>query len=153
VVLTGLVFALAHGKFISTDPLLAVFLVVLIVSSVSWAWIAQLTSSLIPPMIAHAITNGFATLVLFDVWPSFAAVLALVLWQRRPIFDAVRQFFADWREEEAGSGLWFGVIVLIIALAALMIGMSTFGRTATLIALGAVALVITLANLIVEKRP
>jgi membrane protease YdiL (CAAX protease family) len=153
VVLTGLVFALAHGKFISTDPLLAVFLVVLIVSSVSWAWIAQLTGSLIPPMIAHAITNGFATLVLFDVWPSFAAVLALVLWQRRPIFDAVRQFFADWREEEAGSGLWFGVIVLIIALAALMIGISTFGRMAALMALGTVALVITLANLIVEKRP
>ena len=34
VVLTGLVFALAHGKSVSADPLLAVFMVVLAISSV-----------------------------------------------------------------------------------------------------------------------
>ncbi len=153
VVLTGLVFALAHGKFISTDPLLAVFLVVLIVGSISWAYVAQLTGSLIPPMIAHAITNTFATVILFDVWAPFAAVLALVLWQRRPILRILRQFIADWRKEQVASGLGFGIIVLVVALAALMIGMSQFGRMSALLAFGAVSLAITVANLAREKRP
>lgn len=152
VVLTGLVFALAHGKFISTDPLLAVFLLVLVISSISWAWITQLTGSLIPAMIAHAITNGFATLVLFDVWAPFAAALAVVLWQRRAILNTIRQFVRDWREEHAISGLWFGVLVLITALAALMIGMSQFGRLAALAAFGLVALAITATNVVWEKR-
>jgi membrane protease YdiL (CAAX protease family) len=150
VVLTGLVFALAHGKFISTDPLLAVFLTVLVISSISWAWITQLTGSLMPAMIAHAITNGFATLVLFDVWAPFAASLAIVLWQRRPILGAIRQFVRDWREEHAMSGLWYGALVLVAALAALMIAMSQFGRLPALAAFGAVALAITAVNLVLE---
>ena len=151
VVLTGLVFALAHGKFISADPLLAAFLVVLVISSISWAYIAQLTGSLVPPMIAHAVTNAFATLVLFDVWQPFAAVLALVLWQRRPIFSAVRQFFTDWQEERPAFGLWFGVTALVIALAGLMFAMSLFGRTAGLATIGTIGLLFTITNIIREK--
>lgn len=152
VILTGLLFALAHGKFISTDPLLLVFMVALIASSISWAYIAQATGSLIPPMIAHAMTNAFASMVLFDVWIPFAVVTALVLWQRQPIFRNLRQFSEDWREEHDTSGIWFGVIILALVIAALMITMSQLGRTTGLLVIGAFALILTAVNMTRERK-
>ncbi len=151
VILTGLVFALAHGKFISTDPLLFVFMVALIASSISWAYVAQATGSLIPSMIAHAMTNGFATMILFDVWIPFAVITALVLWQRQPIFRALRRFGEDWRTEQDTSGLWFGVMVLVLIIAALMVTMSQLGRTTGLLVFGAFALLLTVVNMTREK--
>lgn len=152
VILTGLIFALAHGKFISADPLLAVSLVLFVISSISWTYIAQTTGSLIPPMIAHAMTNGIATAILFNVWMPFATVTLLLLWQRRPIFTALRHFANDWRMDEEKAGLWFGIVVLVVGIAATMIVMSLFGRVSGLIALGTVGLLITVANILREKR-
>lgn len=152
VILTGLVFALAHGKFVSTDPLLAIFMVVLIISSIAWAYIAQTSGSLIPPMIAHAMTNLFATVILFEVWIPFAAVTVFVLWQRQPIITTLRQFAGDWRAEQEAWGLWFGVVTLVLLIAALMVAMSQLGRTSGLVALAAVALSVTVANIGLEKR-
>lgn len=152
VVLTGLVFALAHGKFIAADPLLAIFMVVMIVSSIAWAYIAQVTGSLIPPMIAHAIANTFATVVLLHVWIPFAAVTALVLWQRRPIFAALRRFADDWRADRERPGAWMGGLVLVLTIAALTIAIPLLGRTTTLVALGSAALAVTAANLVLERQ-
>jgi membrane protease YdiL (CAAX protease family) len=148
VILTGLVFALAHGKFISTDPLLAIFMIVLIVSSISWAYIAQTTGSLIPPMIAHAITNTFATVVLFDVWACFGAVTALVLWQRRPIIGTLRQFLEEWRAESDKAGLWFGALILVLIITILLIAMSQFGRMPALLGLGTLALLVAIRSFV-----
>ena len=152
VVLAGLIFALAHGKFISTDPLLAVFMVMLVVSSVSWSWIAQTTGSLIPPMVGHALTNGLATLYLFDVWIPFAAVCALMLWQRRPVMVALRRFAEEWRADSQKSSLWLGIFVLVAVIAILTVAMSTIGRMNALILVGALSLVVTIANVVMEKR-
>ena len=148
VILTGLVFAFSHGKFISTDPLLAITMILLVVSSISWAYIAQTTGSVIPPMIAHAITNTFATVVLFDVWAPFGAVIALVLWQRRPILGTLRQFAEDWRADSDKAGLWFGVLLLILIMTVLMIAMSQFGRMSALLGLGTLALLITIRSFV-----
>ena len=152
VVLTGLIFALAHGKFISTDPLLAIFMVALVVSSVSWTWIAHSTGSLIPSMVGHALTNGFATLYLFNVWIPFAAVCALILWQRWPIIAALRRFAEEWRADSRKSSLGLGIFVLVAVIAVLMYAMSAIGRINALLAVGAMSLVITIVNVISEKR-
>ena len=146
VILTGLVFAFSHGKFISTDPLLAISMILLVVSSISWAYIAQTTGSVIPPMIAHAMTNTFATVVLFDVWAPFGAVIALVLWQRRPIIETLRQFLEEWRAESDKVGLWFGVLILVLIITTLLIAMSRFGRMPALLGLGTLALLITIRS-------
>lgn len=152
VVLTGLIFALAHGKFISTDPLLAVFMVTLVINSVSWAWITQNTGSLIPAMVGHALTNGIATLYLFNVWVPLAAVCALILWQRQPVIAALCHFADEWRADSQKTSLWLGVFVLVAVIAILTIAMSTIGRMNALILVGALCLVITIANVVMEKR-
>ncbi len=152
VVLTGLVFALAHGKFISTDPLLIAFMAILIISSIAWAYVAQLTGSVIPSMVAHAMTNTFATMVLFDVWVPFALITAFVLWQRQPILKALRQFLDDWRTDHQVTGLLFSVVALVLILAMLMFAMMQLGRTTGLLVFGGVALLVTATFRAVEKR-
>ena len=152
VVLAGLIFALVHGKFLSTDPLLAIFMAVLVISSIAWTYIAQLTGSVIPSMIAHAITNLFATVILFHVWVPFTAVAAFVLWQRQPILGTLRQFAGEWRSGQESSGLWFGVISLILVLALLTFTMSQLGRMTGLAIFGVVALLVTATNIVIERR-
>ena len=146
VVLTGLIFALAHGKFISTDPLLAVFMIALVISSVSWTWVAHTTGSLIPSMVGHALTNAFATLYLFHVWVPFAVVCALLLWKHGPVMAALR------RADSQKSSLWLGAFVLVTVIAILMFAMSAIGRLNALIAVGSMSLVITILNVVSEKR-
>lgn len=152
VILTGLIFALSHGKFISADPLLALSLIMFVVSSISWSYIAQTTGSLVPTMIAHAMTNSIATVILFNVWVPFAGVTALVVWQRRSILKTLRQFADDWRADQEKSGLLFGIVILVAIIAATMIAMSQFGRTTGLLALGILSLFVTVANIVREKR-
>lgn len=152
VIMTGLIFALAHTKFISTDPLLALSLVALIVGSTAWTYIVHKTGSLIPAMVAHAMTNSIATMILFGVWLPFAAVTALVAWQHRPILNTMRQFAADWRADRQKSGLLFGIVALVAIAAAIMLAMSQFDRTMVLAAIGIIGLLITVANIVREKR-
>ena len=127
-------------------------MVVLIISSIAWAYVAQTSGSLIPPMIAHAITNLFATVILFHVWIPFAAVTVFVFWQWKPILKTLLRFADDWRAEQGAWGLWFGAITLVILIAALMFAMSHLGRTTGLMALAAVALSVTATNIAIEKR-
>lgn len=152
VIMAGLIFALSHTKFISTDPLLALFLAALIVGSIAWTYMVHKTGSLIPSMVAHAMTNIIATVILFGVWLPFAAVTALVAWQHRPILNTLRQFAADWRADQQKSGLVFGIVALVAIAAAIMLAMSQFDRTMVLAAIGIIGLLITVANIAREKR-
>ena len=152
VILTGLIFALIHTKFISTEPMLAISMVMLIIGSISWTYIAQRTGSLIPPMVAHAMTNTIAVAILFNLWLPFAAVTALVAWRHRPILNTLRQFAADWRADQQKLGLLFGIVGLVAIAAATMFALSRFERTTVLATIGVVGLVVTLANIVMEKR-
>ena len=152
VVLAGLVFALAHGKFISTDPLLAIFMVLLIVNSVSWTYLAQTSGSLVPPMVAHAMTNTIATVVLFNVWVPLAFTGALILWQREAIGTTIREFANAWRNDPDLAGMWSGIVLLVAVIAGLVTGMSQFGRMPTLLLFGSVALLVFLVNLVRERQ-
>lgn len=152
VILTGLIFALTHTKFISAEPILAISMVMLIIGSISWTYVVHKTGSLIPSIVAHAMTNVIATAILFNVWLPFAAVTLLLVWQHRPVLDTLRQFAADWRADERKSGLVFGIVALVAIAAAIILAMSRFDRTMVLAAIGVIGLVITLANIVMEKR-
>ena len=95
---------------------------------------------------------GFATLYLFNVWIPFAAVCALMLWQRRPVIAALGRFADEWRADSQKSSLWLGIFVLVTVIAILMIAMSAIGRMNALILVGALSLVVTIANVVLEKR-
>lgn len=152
VVLTGLLFAVAHGKFISTDPLLATFMVVLVISSISWAYIAHVTGSLIPSMVAHAMTNTFATAILFNVWMPFAVIAAVVLWQRQAIAGTIRRFANDWRTDPRISEMWLGVVAVILFITAMMLALSQLGRTIGLLTIGVPVLTVTVIYTVGERR-
>ena len=127
-------------------------MVALVVSSIAWTYVAQLTGSVIPSMTAHALTNLFATVVIFYVWIPFAIVAAFVVWQRQPILRTLRQFADEWRDRKAAAGLWFGVFALLLFLALLLFAMSQLGRMTGLVVFGVVALAITVVNIGIEKR-
>ncbi len=152
VILTGLIFALAHTKFISSDPLLMVFMVITIIASISWTYVAQKTGSVIPSMVGHAMGNSIAVAILFNVWLPLAAVGALVAWQHRPIIAMLGQFKADWRADRQKSGLLYGILMMLGILGATMLAMSQFGRMAGMLGVGGLALLITIINIWKEKR-
>lgn len=152
VVLTGLVFALIHGKFLSLDPLILISLAMFVVSSIAWTYVAHATGSLIPPMIAHALTNITATAVLINVWVPLVVAVTLVVWQRQPILAMLRRFSQDWRANAHRSQLVFAIVVLVSIIAVALLVMTTVGRMAGLIALGLLGLVLTVMNIAREKR-
>lgn len=84
VVMTGLVFALSHTRYLVADPMLLLFMLSIVFSSICWTYLAQKTGSVIPPMVAHAVTNGTATAILFEVWVPFIILLIIALVFRKP---------------------------------------------------------------------
>ena len=103
-------------------------------------------------MIAHAMTNAVAIAILFNVWIPFAAVTAVVVWQRRAVLEALRRFAADWRADQSKPGLWFGVVVLVVVIAVTMIAMSQPGGMTGLLATGSIGFLVTVVNIVREKR-
>lgn len=134
------------------DTMQSLSMVVFFASSIAWTYIAQTTGSLIPSMIAHAMTNGIPIFVLFNVWIPFAAVTIVLLWQIRPILNTLRQFAGDWQADQEKSVIWIGITVLVVGVAAAMFLMSRLGSVERLLMLGAVGLSITVANFFSEKR-
>jgi membrane protease YdiL (CAAX protease family) len=152
VVLTGLVFAISHTRYLRADPMLLLFLLTIMISSVSWTYLAQKTGSVIPPMVAHAVTNGTATAILFDVWIPlfFLMIMGAILF--RPISRTVAEFIGDWRADTEKSSLWYGLIGIVIVIVPGLVLLPRFGRIPTLVGIGAVLIVFVLANVIMEKR-
>jgi membrane protease YdiL (CAAX protease family) len=151
VVLTGLVFALSHTRYLAPDPMLLLFLLTIVISSISWTYLAEKTGSVIPSMVAHAVTNGTASAILFDVWIPMIALLiiAVVLW--RPIVRTAREFYDDWIKDVERSSLWTGLAGLIVIAVPALAALPVFGRVPTLAGVGAILLVFSAINLYLEK--
>ena len=152
VVLTGLVFGLSHTRYLNGDGMLALFMGIILVNSISWTYLAQKTGSIIPPLVAHALSNGVGSAVLFNTWIQLllTSVGMALCW--RPVFATLRQFASDWAADGERHSLWQGVgIVLAILVSALLL-LGQIGRTPTLLALGLFCLLVTSANLFLEKR-
>jgi 4-amino-4-deoxy-L-arabinose transferase-like glycosyltransferase len=103
-------------------------------------------------MVAHAVTNGTATAILFDVWIPlfFLMIMGAILF--RPISRTVAEFIGDWRADTEKSSLWYGLIGIVIVIVPGLVLLPRFGRIPTLVGIGAVLIVFVLANVIMEKR-
>ena len=152
VVLTGLVFAISHTRYLQADSMLLLFLLTIIISSVSWTYLAQKTGSVIPSMVAHAVTNGTATAILFDVWIPLLLLLAAGVLLYRPISRTIAEFIRDWRGDVQKSSLWHGLIGIAFVVVPGLVLLPVLGRLPTLVGIGVVLMVFVVANVIVEKK-
>ena len=100
VILTGIVFGLSHTRYLQGDSMLLLFMLIILVNSVTWTYLTQKTGSIIPAFVAHALSNGIGSAILFNVWiPLVISVLAVVICSK-PILGAVREFFKDCRQDD-----------------------------------------------------
>ncbi len=152
VVLTGLVFGLSHTRYLQADGMLLLFMSIILVNSITWTYIAQKTGSIIAPLIAHAVSNGIATAILFNLWVPFVIVTLSVLLLRKPIYKTIKMFFQDWKQDAQRSNVWQGLAIVVTILIFALIMLNQVGRSTTLIALGVFSLVVTIGNLVTEKR-
>ena len=151
VILTGVFFALAHTRYLQADAMLLAFMGTVIISSISWTYLAQKTGSIIPSIVAHAMTNGIATAILFDVWLPSALVTILFLILIKPIGRQLKEFRTDWVADEHRSSLWFGIGFIALVFSVGLALLPVLGRTQVLISIGVLMLIITITNLLVEK--
>ncbi|MDP6653887.1 MAG: CPBP family intramembrane metalloprotease [Gammaproteobacteria bacterium] len=109
VILTSLVFGLSHTRHLAGDGMLLLFMFLLLINSLMWTYLAQKTGSVIPSMVAHSLTNGVGTAVLFNIWIPFALVSAGVIIFYKPIVITCKQFLQDWQQdrENPASGKEF----------------------------------------------
>ena len=152
VILTGLVFALSHTRYLQGDGMLLLFMAVILVNSISWTYLAQRTGSIIPAFVAHAISNGIGTAVLFNVWLPLVLVCLGVMLFNRPIRTGLAEFLRDLRGDREIRSLWQGLFIVLAILAVALTMLGLFGRQATLLSLGVFCLLVTLVNLITERR-
>jgi membrane protease YdiL (CAAX protease family) len=152
VILTGLVFGLSHTRYLVGDTMLLLFMAIILINSVAWTYLVQKTGSIIPALIAHALSNGVGTLVLFNLWLPFVLMSFVVLLFGKPILATLQEFFQDLRRDQQRHASWQGLAMVLLILAAAMLLLGVAGRQVTLLALGAFCLLVTLANLFRERR-
>lgn len=152
VILTGVFFAIAHARYLQVDAWLLAFMGMLIISSVSWTYLAQKTGSVIPSIIAHAMTNGIATALLFDIWIPSIIVGLLFLTFIKPIVTMIREFYKDWVYDFQRSGLWFGLTCLILMFGSGLALIPYLNKTPVLAIFGVLVFAVTMTNLVVEHK-
>ncbi len=152
VVLAGFLFAISHTRYFQADGMLIGFAIFMIISSISWTYLAQKTGSIIPSMVAHAMGNGIATWILFDIWVPTLIMTVLMVIFFRPVAAVIGEFISEWRADQKRNSLWFGVAMLIVMFALTMTILPTLGRVPTLAGLGGIMLIITIVNIAREKR-
>lgn len=152
VVLAALVFGLSHTRYLAADGMLLLFMLVILVNSTGWTYLAQKTGSIIPSLVAHGLSNGIGTWVLFDTWTPFVVVTVGVVLLHRPMLKTMAEFLADWRADQERTSLWQGIAIVLAILVSALTLLSLLGRTPTLIALGGFCLVVTVVELIRTTR-
>ncbi|MDD9891383.1 MAG: CPBP family intramembrane metalloprotease [Gammaproteobacteria bacterium] len=152
VILTGLVFGLSHTSYLNGDSMLALFMLLILINSVVWTYLAQKTGSVLPPMIAHAIGNGVGTAVLFNIWIPFLIVTIGLVLVRKSIAALLAEILQAWKTDAERNSLWQGLLIVVLILGAALVSLAQIGRTPTLLGLGMFCIVITLVNLVLEKK-
>ena len=151
VVMTSLVFGLSHTRYLANDGMLLLFMLIILINSVSWTYLAQKTGSIIPSLFAHGVSNGIGTAVLFNTWIPFFLVTAAVLIFYKPIIATLKEFLQDWRADQQKNSLWQGLLVILVILVATLSMLNLAGRTVTIISLGVFCLFVTAINLVMER--
>lgn len=151
VVLTGMVFGLSHTRYISADPMLFLFLVEILFASVLWTYSAQKYGSIVPAFIAHALSNGIGTFILFDVWLPFALSLVVCFMLRKKITELFSEFKNAWSSDSERGSLWQGLLIVFLVLCFALGLLNIVGRTYTLAALGLMCLLYTIGFVTWER--
>lgn len=151
VILASLVFSLSHTRYLVADGMMLLFMTEIILSSLLWTYSAQKTGSIIPAFIAHAMSNGIASAILFNAWIPFVALTLLMILFRTAIADLLHSLASDWREDRERASLWQGLAIIVLILITALISVSLVGRLATIAGLGLVCLLYTLGFTFREK--
>ena len=152
VMMTGLVFGLSHTRYLGADGMLLGFMLVVLINSIAWTYMAQRTGSIVSPLIAHAMSNGIGMAVLFNPLPPFLACSVLLVVFHKPVLQVIRAFLSEFREQTDFRALWQGLAILASILVFALASLSLFGRIATLAGLGVVCLLVTCYGF-VKLRP
>ena len=98
IILSALIFTLAHGQYFEGNLLLASILPIIIYATICWAFVAWRTGSIIPGIVAHAIMNtpfprnliSFAIIIIF--------MILLIVFHREQIKKYFKDFYTLWRD-------------------------------------------------------
>lgn len=151
VVLAGLVFGLSHTRYFQADGLMLLFLCEILLSSILWTYVAQKTGSILPSLIAHSMSNGIASAILFNVWLPFVIVTIASVFFFGDIKTLLRNFKLDWQADEQRGSFWLGLAVILIIFVIAIVSLSVLGRMPTIIMLGAGCLIYTIGFAVWEK--
>ena len=152
VILTAVVFGLSHSRYLAADGMLLLFMAIILINSTTWTYLAQKTGSILPAFLAHAISNGIATIVLFDIWIPFIVLAVAMVLLHKPILELLKNFATDWQAEPGKRGLLYGLFIVVTLMLGALGMLASVGRTPTLLVLGVFCLGITALNLVLEIR-
>ncbi|MFP4003843.1 MAG: CPBP family intramembrane glutamic endopeptidase [Alphaproteobacteria bacterium] len=120
VVLTGVLFMLAHGHFYEADALTLAFLASSIFAAICWAWVALRMGSVIPPIIAHALYNIPAPIEEEVLLVTIGVIALILLFGIRTAARESASFFRAFAEAPKGL-LLFGLALVTAALGTLVL--------------------------------
>ena len=152
VILTAVVFGLSHTRYLAADGMLLLFMAIILINSTTWTYLTQKTGSILPAFLAHAISNGIATAILFNIWIPFLLLTAAMVWLNQPVLALLRSFVSDWRSETEKRSLLQGILLILAILIGALLLLGSLGRTPTLLVLGTFCLGVTALNLLLEFR-
>ena len=151
VVLTGLVFALSHTRYLVADAMMLLFMGEILISSILWTYSAQKTGSIIPALIAHSLSNGIASLILFQVWLPFLLLLIMIVLIRKEVSRMLASMKQDWQKDDKKHSTWQGIGIILSILVFALVLISLIGRLPTIITLGVVCLSYCMGYAIYQK--
>ena len=151
VVLTGLIFGLSHTRYLVADGMMLLFMCEILLSSILWTYSAQKTGSIIPALIAHSVSNGIASAILFNAWIPFFLLSILLILIRKDVGELLVNMKQDWQIDGEKSNTWQGMGIIFAVLATALISLGQFGRLPTLIGLGVACLAYCVGYAIYQK--
>jgi membrane protease YdiL (CAAX protease family) len=125
IIATAFLFSLAHGQYYAADILLTAALACSFFAAFCWAYVTYRCGSLLPAMVAHALTNlpiPHEPLVLFPILIASAIVILLA---RETIVSYLGTVLADWRGTDKG-----GVLLAMAVITAFVVPASVLNASA-----------------------
>jgi membrane protease YdiL (CAAX protease family) len=116
---SAFIFGFAHTHFIQPDLFNIGTLISIVISGVVLGYLFYITGSLIPPILAHAIINLFATGPEMPIVLGGTILLVVILW--RPIFRYARDIWSILAQVDSKGWTMGGLIVIALLTTAVAI--------------------------------
>lgn len=116
---SAFIFGFSHTHFIQPDLLNIGTLISIVISGLVLGYLFYATGSLIPPILAHAVINLFATGPEMPIVLGGTILLAVVLW--RPIFRYARDIWSILSQLDSRAWTIGGLLVIVLLTTAVAI--------------------------------